>query len=1019
VPRSRASATLSRRLRLLLWFSVPLPALLLLITSTRQYESELRVETERRLALRAKDSGLEVYGRLVDLTADLRVAARQPNLVSRLENHLEPWRDRYRRLLVLGEGGLPEGAHPPSSEEAKRWEKRFRIAGPVLVEVPAGDGTSSLWLGFPLDDPPRGRLWAELRVEWLWRPAARPAEGGISWLLLGAGGGSLLATSADPDPGFVERLRARARDGVGTLDWTDSRGLLWRAVFVTIPLGFEFGHPGLVAVVAEADRLGPKAALLRRTSWLVALGGLLIAALVSVRRLRGDLEPLSELERQANRMASGDLSARARIAGPADVERLAAGFNRMGELIERNFHLLEAGNAVALAALNAQPTVEQVASSFVDNVRPIAPALGEPVVVLCDRDQRLSLVRARAGGGARAEPWAEPLPPFLAPILESTGWIRSDQTIVEAAAGRGRGVSAWRAIRRDGRAFGVVGLLAEEGSHPDDAFLLALEGPCRQLDLAISRVQLLEEHARAEAAMRTAERRLKTLIASSPAVLYTLEFADGGVRDIGWMSENVRALLGYAPEETGGLDWWIDRFHPSDREGALAEFRAQIASQDRAFNEFRVLHRDGEYRWLRSEGRLVRDARGEPVEIVGAISEITERKNLEAQVRHAQRMESLGRLAAGVAHDFNNLLTIISGRSDLLLSALAPDDPMRDEVLQIHLAGERGSGLTRQLLAFSRQSVLELRILDLNEVVRENEKLLRRVIGEDVRLSLALAPGLWRVKADAGQIGQVLINVVINARDAMPTGGDLTLRSENVQVDAAQAATRSAVRAGRFVALTVSDTGSGMTPEVQSRIFEPFFTTKGPGIGTGLGLATAYGIVQQTGGFIDVASELGRGTSFTFYFPATDEVAAPRRAPLGLRAAPQQGTGTILLVEDEDAVRSMLRRVLVEAGYAVLEASNGTEALRLAAEQAGPIDLVITDVVMPGMGGGTMVEWLAGVRPDLKVLYISGYMDDAVVRQGVTRAEVAFLQKPFTMAALTARVRELLDPGDTEHPPAG
>ncbi len=1016
--RSRPPSTLSRRVRLLLWFIVPLPALLLLFTSTRQYESELRAETERRLAMRAKDSGLEVYGRLVDLAADLRVAARQPSFGSRLENHPEPWRDRYRRLLVAGEGDLPAGAHPPSSEEAGRWEERFQSGDPMLVEAPAADGESRLWLGLPSADSPRERLWAELRVEWLWRSATLPAEGGVSWLLLGAGGGSVLAKSTDAAPDFVERIHSRARDGVGTLDWTDSQGHLWRAVFVAIPLGFEFGHPGLVAVVAEADRLSPKAALLRRTSWLVALGGLLIAALVSVRRLRGDLESLSELERHAERLASGDLSARAKIAGPADVERLAAGFNRMSDLIERSFHLLEAGNAVALAALDAEPTVEHVASIFVDKVRPIAPALGEPVVFLCDRNRQLSLVRARGGGSAGAEPWAGPLPPLLVQALDSTEWLRSAETLVEVAAGQSCGASAWRAIRRGGRAFGVVGWVTDHVNAPDDAFLGALEGPCRQLDLAISRVQLLEERAQAEAAMRHAERRLKTLVASSPALLYSLDLADGRIRDIGWISDNVHSLLGYAPEETGGLDWWIDRLHPSDRAGAIAEFRAQIASQGRAFNEFRALHRDGDYRWLRSEGRLVRGTRGEPVEIVGAISEITERKNLEAQVRHAQRMESLGRLAAGVAHDFNNLLTIISGRSDLLLSALAPDDPKRDDVLQIYLAGERGSGLTRQLLAFSRRSVLELRVLDLNEVVRENEKLLRRVIGEDVRLSLALAPGLWRVRADAGQIGQVLINVVINARDAMPAGGDLTLRSANVEVDAVQAAMGSAVRPGRFVALTVTDTGSGMTPEVQSRIFEPFFTTKEPGIGTGLGLATAYGIVQQTGGFIDVASELGRGTSFTFHFPATDEVVAPRRAPLGIRG-PARGTGTILLVEDEEAVRSMLRHVLVEAGYSVLDASAGQEALRLAEQTKGPIDLLITDVVMPGMGGGALMERLAGVRPGVKVLFISGYLDDAVVRQGVSRAEIAFLQKPFTMAALTARVRELLEPLKTPPPPAG
>jgi CheY-like chemotaxis protein len=324
------------------------------------------------------------------------------------------------------------------------------------------------------------------------------------------------------------------------------------------------------------------------------------------------------------------------------------------------------------------------------------------------------------------------------------------------------------------------------------------------------------------------------------------------------------------------------------------------------------------------------------------------------------------------------------------------------------IAAERAAGLTRQLLAFSRRTVLEPKILDLNELVRDNEKMLRRLIGEDVQLTTHLEVPLEPVKVDPGHLAQVMMNLAVNARDAMPTGGRLTIETSSVALDAVAAAAIPDAKQGHYVLLAVNDSGIGMTPTVRAHIFEPFFTTKGPGQGTGLGLATVYGIVKQSGGFITVESESGSGTTFQIYFPVVEFGASAERAASG-RKLLAHGTETILLVEDEDAVRSMVRVALQRAGYVLLEASRGTEALRVASEHAGAIHLVMTDVVMPEMSGRELVERLAPRRPDIKVLYLSGYTDDAVVRHGVLRADVAFLQKPFTMSALTNKVREVLD----------
>jgi two-component system, cell cycle sensor histidine kinase and response regulator CckA len=386
----------------------------------------------------------------------------------------------------------------------------------------------------------------------------------------------------------------------------------------------------------------------------------------------------------------------------------------------------------------------------------------------------------------------------------------------------------------------------------------------------------------------------------------------------------------------------------------------------------------------------------------------SERFRLEEQLRQAQKMEAIGRLAGGVAHDFNNLLTAINGYGEMLLHDLDSDDPRRVYAQEIARAGERGAQLTQQLLIFSRKHALALEVLDLNAIVADTERLLRRLIGEDIRLSTRLEPHLWHVQADPGQLQQVLLNLAVNGRDAMPQGGELLVETSNLSLDAALPTAYGTVPPGEYVGLIVTDTGSGMDAETQSHIFEPFFTTKEPGKGTGLGLSTVYGIVQRSNGHIWVYSEPGHGTAFKIYLPRTrDEAAAPAPAPAALTAA--GGTETILLVEDDAQVRGLMAGALQIAGYAVLEARHGEEALALATEHPGPIHLLVTDLVLPGLSGREVARRAAARHPGLAVLYVSGYTDHAMVQRGLADFDRALLQKPFTPLVLARKVRQVLD----------
>ena len=386
-----------------------------------------------------------------------------------------------------------------------------------------------------------------------------------------------------------------------------------------------------------------------------------------------------------------------------------------------------------------------------------------------------------------------------------------------------------------------------------------------------------------------------------------------------------------------------------------------------------------------------------------------ELRRSEEQLRQSQKLEAVGQLAGGIAHDFNNLLTVINGNSELLLRGLR-DEKQSERVQEIRKAGERAAQLTRQLLAFSRKQVLQPVVLNLNSIIPDTDKMLRRLIGADVDFLTSLEPELWPVKADPGQIEQVLMNLAINARDAMPQGGKLTIQTANVYLDESYAhGHAAAVSPGPYVMLAVSDTGHGMDAETRSRIFEPFFTTKEKGKGTGLGLSTVYGIVKQSGGNIWVYSEVGRGTTFKIYLPSVAEASEQRAPEAAPREGVPQGSETVLLVEDEEVVRRLARDILELNGYRVLEAADCREALSLCESHEGPIHLLLTDVVMPQMNGRELSECALALRPAMRVLYMSGYTDDSIVHHGVLDAGVAFLEKPFTPDAVARKVREVLD----------
>ena len=509
------------------------------------------------------------------------------------------------------------------------------------------------------------------------------------------------------------------------------------------------------------------------------------------------------------------------------------------------------------------------------------------------------------------------------------------------------------------------------------------------------------ERLRAEETLRLRDRAIQAV---SQGILIT----DPNQKDnpIFYASAGFERLTGYKSDELIGKNCRILQGQATDKE-TVSKLRKAILVGDQCTVEILNYRKDGVAFWNELSISPVRDEVGRLTHFVGIQVDITARRTLEGQFHQAQKMEAFGQLAGGVAHDFNNLITIINGYSELLIEDLSQDDPQRAMLEEIRKAGDRSASLTRQLLAFSRQQVLLLKVLDLNEVVHETEKMLRRLIGEDIELHTVLNPRLDRVKADPGQLEQVLMNLLVNARDAMPQGGKLTIETKNIELDEEYSKVHPEVRPGHFVMLAVTDSGQGMTEEVCRRLFEPFFTTKEIGKGTGLGMAVVHGIVKQSEGSIEVYSEPGVGTCFKIYLPRAEPSPIASKSS-EIMVIPSRGTETILIVEDEDALRGLTVHAIRRSGYVVLEASNGGEALRLAVKFLEPIHLLVTDVVMPGMGGRQLAEHLQASHPKMKVLYLSGYTDDAVIRHGILQEQVNFLQKPFSPSSLAHKVREVL-----------
>jgi len=552
-------------------------------------------------------------------------------------------------------------------------------------------------------------------------------------------------------------------------------------------------------------------------------------------------------------------------------------------------------------------------------------------------------------------------------------------------------------LSRAGKVMGTFAVYYREPRGPEADHLHMVECATHLAGIAI-------ERAHAEEELHAAENRHRTLVEQLPAITYIAEVGPLGAWH--YVSPQIQSILGFSPEEwMSNSANWVNHIHPEDRDHALAAETRFWEAGGFFRAEYRMLSRDGRILWFRDEAVYLKSADNQKPVMQGVLYDITEYKRLEDQLRHAQKMEAVGQLAGGVAHDFNNVLMIIQGHNERILNHLAPGHAAHKDAVEIKEAVDRAAGLTRQLLAFSRKQVLQPRVLDLNAVVGDVAKMLHRLIGETIQVNLNTAPSLWRVKVDQGQMEQVILNLALNARDAMPHGGTLTIETKNVEID--ESVGQVPVRPGKYVLLEVSDTGIGMDVETQRHIFEPFFSTKELGKGTGLGLASVYGVVNQSGGGISFYSKLGYGTTFSVFLPEAWEGPATKKKEAVVLAR-GKGTETVLVVEDEDEIRDMVSEYLQQNGYTVLHARNGREALEITHRYKGLIHILITDVVMPELGGRELAEQIKRSRPRTKVLFTSGYLDTMVDDKPADQ-QVAILQKPFALNILASKIREILD----------
>jgi two-component system cell cycle sensor histidine kinase/response regulator CckA len=568
---------------------------------------------------------------------------------------------------------------------------------------------------------------------------------------------------------------------------------------------------------------------------------------------------------------------------------------------------------------------------------------------------------------------------------------------------------------QDGSILGTFALYYREPRAPDADHLQLIAHATRLAALAM-------EWDRAQADLSAAESRYRTLVERLPAITYIAELGASGPWH--YVSPQIESMLGFSPVEwLSDSSNWINHVHSADRESVLdVEARFQ-KNRDLFQAEYRLLARDGRILWFRDEAVTLPTAEDQPFLMQGVMYDITERKRLEDQLRHSQKMEAVGLLAGGVAHDFNNLLMLIQAHNERLRASLAPGAPACKESAGIEHAVTRAASLTGRLLAFSRKQVLQPRIMDVNEVLTEVAKMLERLIGKSIALKVVTAPNPWPIKADPGQIEQLIMNLAVNARDAMPQGGQLIIETRNAEITASHPQLRDGMRPGRYLALMVRDTGIGMDLETQAHMFEPFFTTKEPGKGTGLGLAIVYGVVKQAGGWTHVESKPGVGTTFEIYLPRAEDTREDTRegargdakAPAPVAGRPSdptsapRGAETILLVEDEAGIREVAFDFLQARGYKVLTAVDGNEALRIAEGHEDLIHILVTDMAMPNVGGKELALRLRQVRPQIKVLFMSGYPTHPASVSEDVPGQTTVLQKPFLLDTLAQKVRTLLD----------
>jgi len=558
---------------------------------------------------------------------------------------------------------------------------------------------------------------------------------------------------------------------------------------------------------------------------------------------------------------------------------------------------------------------------------------------------------------------------------------------------------------KDDEVAGTFAVYYREPRKPEAEHLQIITHATHLAEMAI-------EHDRAQTQLRMAEDRYRTLVERLPAITYIAELGAEGPWH--FVSPQIESMLGYTPQEwLADPRSWMSRVHIDDRDIAMAAEKKFQETHELFYAEYRMSARDGRTLWFRDEAVLLQETEDHGLVMQGVLYDITAQKKLEEELRHSQKMEAVGQLAGGVAHDFNNLLMLIQAHNERLRHRLDPTDPAHLDALGIERAVSRAAALTRQLLAFGRKQILHVKVLDLNAVVSDVVKMLHRLLGSDIELTTQQGLSLGRVKADPGQIEQVILNLAVNARDAMPHGGRLTLETRNVNISDDTIQSREGVPKGKYVMLAVHDTGTGMDRQTQARIFEPFFTTKDAGKGTGLGLATVYGVVKQMDGAIWLRSSVGGGTTFEIYLPEVADMATevgPSEAKKALDAAPK-GTETILLVEDQDGIRDLVREFLQRKGYTVLFAVDGKEALRLAEEHRAQIHLLLTDVVMPNLSGRALAPRVRALHPRVKVLFMSGFAEPPAAKLAATEEDGPVLQKPFLLDVLAHKIRSLLDAG--------